>query len=183
MPTLLEEIKEILKLPPKLRLQKIKELRARLRWLTQQEEEKRKVEEEEIVRKTIEEISRQEEEEEKHLKEEIKKPAEETLEEIAKEAPARKQEAEMHEYLAGTANIQQRQQRPIDELYNVISRVHEQGISTERDAIEARQAREEFYQKMQANYAPRDEKTKNMMNRTSEMLDEMRNRLRNEDYM
>lgn len=188
MPALLEEIKEILKLPPKLRFQKLNELRARLRWLTKQEEEKRKLEEEDIVRKTIEEIKLEEEDEEKHLKEEIKKPAEETLEKIAEEAPARKPEPRTSEYFAGTlANLQQSKPRTADEIYSTFRRIEasyqKKGELTEMELAEARQARDEFYQKKQAGYVPPDEKTSNLMNRTSEMLDEFRDRLRRrEDY-
>lgn len=179
MPSLLEEIKEIIKLPPRQRLQRIKELRSRLKWLTEKEQEKEKIEEEEIVRKSIEEITQEEEEEEKRLKELTEVKPEETLEEIAEEAP-KAQVQEQQEYFARQAYSQQ--PRPIEEIHNVINRSHEnyhEGRRIhEREANDVRQAATELYQKKQAGYVPPNERAQTLMSRSEEMLDELRNPLK-----
>ena len=176
MPSLLEEIKEIAKLPPKLRLKKIKELKERLKWMTEKEEQERRIEEEEMVRKTVEEIAQEEEEEEKHLKEGVEVKKEETLEQIAEEAP-KIMEPVQQQYQTGST-YQANQPRPISELNAVISRTHEayhmQGRITQPQIQEFEQARVEIYQKREQGYIPPDERAKMNWQNANDNLNEMR---------
>ncbi len=174
-------IEELRKLPAKVRISKLKELRKRLLWVTKDEEDKRKKEEEEELTRAIEEIELEQEEEELKEREEERRRAETTtLEEIAEETPLQKVE-EQREYFTRQP-YQTQQQRPVEEIHNVINRSHEVyhnlGRLPEREAYETRKAEEELMHKKQAGYVPPNERAQNMMQRAEEMLDELKDPLK-----
>jgi len=122
------ELEELSKLPPRERLEKVREIREKQRKLRQEEEE----EEEKILRRSIEEITkeeRDEEEEEKLLKKEREvdeRKRQESLENIAEEAETDGKREEMqHEYLVRQEYVTKLARRPQNELLGNANRIFE----------------------------------------------------------
>jgi translation initiation factor 4G len=178
MPLTLEEIK---KLPPKERIEKLKEFEEEQKRLKEAEEKKRKQESEAILRRSIEEIAeeekKEEEEEEKELeKEELsKKKKEESLEEIAETAPAKKQE-EQKAYDREQAYVTGLSRQPTSELYADVNKLRssfeQKGYLNPRESERAELLRGAFYEKEKSGYDA-NERSQLMMREAERALEEL----------
>jgi hypothetical protein len=173
-------LEQIRKLPPKERLQKLKEL--------EEEEKKRKKEAEEIVKKTIEEIAeekvKEEEEGTKREKEETEKqktPG--SLEEITEKAPA-KHPAETQERQHHYRVQQEYAKRPTTELAYRVDKLREsfdqKGYLNPAEKEQAEMLRGAFYQKEQS-YKPNEE-ARQLMTQGERALEEMIHPTRGKKY-
>ncbi len=118
-------IEEIKKLPPRIRIERLREFEAEQKKKREEEEKKSKQEEEEIIRKSIDEIAKEErdiEEEEEKSKE--KKKPEESLEEIAEEAKPLVRDQGAQPY---RTNISEYARRPATELLSDLRELDERG--------------------------------------------------------
>jgi hypothetical protein len=169
-------LKEIEKLPPRLRFQKLREFEAEQKKKREEEEKKLRQEEEELVKKSIEEITREEleeEEEEKKLKEEKKKP-EETLEQIAEEAK-KPEGRQLPEYQARKQfeYISELAKQPISETLNILRELDERrlerGYWTPNEQRMFQNRAEAVYQKEQSGYVG-SEVARNLMSEADKLI-------------
>ena len=154
------ELEEIRKLPPKLRLEKLREFEERLRKVLESES-KNKEEAEQVLKKTIDELTKQEEEEEHDRKEKEKDgEKDESLEEIAEEEvdEEAKRAAEVHHEYEARAYTPNLSKRPNDELYQATIRLNDnlqqRGYLTKKEEEYAGILTDAFTQKDQSGYQP-----------------------------
>jgi len=156
-------LEEIKKLPPRERIQKLREFEAEQKKLREDEEKRRKNEEEEIIKKSIEEITEeQEKQEEEEIKLEEKKEKEkkkqESLEEIAHEAHSENQNKKP-DYLAAHQEYITRLSRiPNAELSVSTNELREsfeqRGYLTQKQLSYAEHIQEAIKAKKEAGYNP-----------------------------
>ncbi len=190
-------LEDIKKLPPKERIPALrkfeeeqKKLKEEERERLEEEENNQKKEAEALIKRSIDEITldeeKQLEEEEEKLKEDEKKKKE-SLEEIAKEAKPPEKKDDGRELAYQTSKAQQMAygaalaKEPISTIYGSVrelkTTIEERGYLTQQEVDRARTLGDAVYQKQKANYDP-NERARQLMNKTQEILDDVLNKTR-----